>query len=80
MIDELPGYVSDLSAHESAVDTAIADGWEIKGYAATHVPGTSPDTLVIALLWKAGASASPAYEKAKAAALDKFMEIRDRMK
>lgn len=52
MTDELPGFVSDLTAHENAVDAAIVDGWEIRGYAASP---SGTDTLVLVLLWKAGA-------------------------
>lgn len=53
----------------------LADGWEIRGYAAAFVPGTRPDTMVIALLWKANALApesarSPVYATARAKLLE----------
>lgn len=52
MIDELPGFASETSAHEAAVDAAVADGWEIKGYSITT---QGEDTYKEALLYKAGA-------------------------
>lgn len=60
MIDELPGFASDMTSHETAIAAAQADGWQIKGYSITFVPGTTPDTLMVCLLWKDEA-ASPGF-------------------
>jgi hypothetical protein len=56
MIDELPGFASEMTAHENAIAAALADGWEIKGFSITW---NGSDTLMVCLLWKTGAQPDP---------------------
>ena len=54
MICELPGYASASSDHEQAIAAAQADGWQIRAFTTTYVPGPVPDFLMLCVLWKDG--------------------------
>ena len=79
MICELPGYASAASDHEQAIAAAQADGWQIRAFTTTFIPGPMSDLLMLCVLWKDGVDVGggfgPLLEVARAKHAEKLASL-----